>query len=238
MTFNKKEYLETFDGKNRLDSLIRAYNDKPHSNMVRQAISAELYKNPSALIGATQDVVDNYLNTDVSNRFENKKLELYGLTELNLDKIIDDLTSKYESAGDALGLVINLPSHKPRGGRYKGLSDAHLKAQEAQMIYSNKDLKSVIGSLLEDYGLSEESLAYHAKADSESLIRIFGETVVNSRLNKLGEKLSTEEGKLDKSKTSDFAKYLVDKAENEKRNYALDIVSKYAFDMYKPKKEE
>ncbi len=237
MTF-KKEYLETFDERNRLQGLLQSYNEKPHSAVIRQEISSELYKDPTVLRGVTSDIVDNYVNTDIVGKFENKIQKIHGLTESNLDRILDDLTSTYKSVDDALNLIMNLPSHNVEGGRYVGMSNAHIKAKEAYDIHSSKNVESVVKTLIENYDLSKESIAYHANADSEGLIDIFGKTVVKSRTKKLGEKLSDEKGNLDKTKSSNFAKYLVNKSEDKEKAYSLELVSQNAFEMYRPKEEQ
>jgi len=237
MEFNKKQYLEDFGQRFRLEDLVKNYNENPHKIQVRQGISSELYQDPMALAGVSCDVIDNYVNLDIFPKVEDFTKKIHETTKINLDKILNDLTGEYSSINEALNLIMPLPSYNVEGGRYRGLSDAHINAKEAQELYSEKNVEKIIENLTTDYGLSKEGLAYHASVNSEGLINVFGRTILQSKIQKLGSKLSDKDNNLDKAKTTNFAKYLINKSEGESESYALELLSRNAFQMYASKDE-
>jgi hypothetical protein len=237
MAFNKKEYLETFEDRLKLEGILTSYEKSPTSAKVRELISSEIYKVPTALIGVSSDIVDTYVTNDIVGKYENKIQKIHGLTELNLDTILDDLASRYD-IGESLTLIMNLPPHKVEGGRYGGISKAHIEAQKSNVIYNNKDVNEIIKNLVDEYTLSEESIKYHANADPDGLVNIFGKTIVESKIKNVKEKLSDKEGNLNKTKFLNFTKYLVDKSKDKERKHSLEVLSINALKMYKPKEKQ
>ena len=214
---------------------MKTYTEKPHDINVRGVVSSELFGSPDALMGVSEDIVHNYMNKDINQRFEEERNKIYNITESNLDIILDNLISESDP-NSALSLIINLPSLKTERDTYKELTKLHSKTIEAHEAYVKKDVDSIIRNLVEDYGLSNESLIYHVNADPEGLVRIYGKTILKSREKTLGKNLSNKEGTIDKFKTSNFAKYLTKEAE-DKKDYALALISESAFNMYRSKKE-
>ncbi len=237
--FNIEEYLKEVEKRSLLNKSLEDYEKNPNDVNVRKIVGAEVYEDPSALLGVKPDIFDAYVKKEVPKREQKLAENIRKQTDKNLEKLLSKAVSGLSTVDEGLGLLMSLPytpgfSNTKLDETYGKYAIARQNLENIKDEDANKrklGLQGIVIDLRDNYGISEEVLGVHV-SDPESLVKIYAKNIVPKREDALKELLGTK-GKLNNSRVKDFAKYLVSKVkDNEVKDYALDIVSQLAHASY------
>jgi hypothetical protein len=214
-TFDPAAYVAAIEGHSQWTQFGEGLKQNPYDPRLRQAIGAMQFGDPNSLVGEQPDIVQAYVNGNVGDLLKT----VQDTTIDNSKRILTDIVDGMSNPGQALDLILGAGLMPFEGDdRYKTTTSTHKSVARAQAIIQGKNIGAAAADIVEEYGLGQgvqDAVQYHANANPESLLNIYGTSVLSVKVGKFAQEFTKKDGELKKTHLTNYAQYAFTNSEDK-----------------------
>ncbi len=223
-----ENYKESIGKYFQANTSSKKLEENLNDSQARIGLAQSLDLEPHYFAGLNADIIDQYLKNDLTPKIPEFKNNLVNKTDENLETILSEIETNAET-DNLIGYILSNKAVDYETDQE--ITELHKKVENAQEILETKDIGKAVEELHEKFNISQETLAYHARAIPEGLLKSFGR-LVSMYTEKLVGKLREE------NKAKNYFEHLVKNTEDKENSY-INLANLYSrIQVQQPEQEE